>query len=500
MRRLLDSSLGRVSGYRLMTLGLGAIAITAFVLSATGLLFYTPVQLGVSLVVAVGSVVASGWLAGRIVRSPAHLESSVITGLLLFFLFWPSEDPAALGVLAVTGVLATASKYLLAVRGRHVFNPAAIAAVIIGFTQLGSSVWWVANSYLLPVVAIAGFLVLWRTRRFAVAGVFVAISGVLCTGRLIIAGTDAGTAAWTVLASFPIVFLAAFMLSEPLTLPPRRRQQLLVAAVVGVLFSIPLAVGPFSMTPELALVVGNAVAFVFGQRRAVRLRLVEARHPTPDIVEYVFAPLRPVVFRAGQSLELAVPHRRADSRGTRRVFSISSPPDDADRITIAMRMPEVPSTYKRALAALVPGSVVRATSVGGDFVLPQDPSEPVLLIAGGIGITPFASQLASDSAAGRTRDVVLVYAAGATGIAYREVVAASGAEVVVVGEAASAEVPTGWEARRGRVDHELLDAAVPDWRTRRTFVSGSPAMVDGVRAALARRGGRSVTTDSFSGY
>ncbi|KQX06464.1 hypothetical protein ASC59_00890 [Leifsonia sp. Root1293] len=499
MRRRLDSSLGRVSGYRLMTVGLSAIAVVAFVLSATGLLFYTPTQLALSLVVAVGSVAATGWIAGRIVHSPAHLESSVITGLLLFFLFWPTEDPAQLGVLALTGTLATASKYLLAVRGRHIFNPAAIAAVIIAFTQLGSSVWWVANSFLLPVVLIAGFLVLWRTRRFAVAGVFVAVAGALCTGRLMLEGTDAGTAAWTVLASFPIVFLAAFMLSEPLTLPPRRWQQLMVAGVVGVLFSIPFAVGPFAMTPELALVIGNAIAFAFGQRRAVRLRLVETRHPTPSIVEYVFAPLRPVAFRAGQSLELAVPHRRADSRGTRRVFSISSPPDEPDRITIAMRMPEKPSTFKRALGSLEPGSIVRATSVGGDFLLPDDDSEPVLLIAGGIGITPFASQLASDSVAGRRRDVVLVYAAGSGEIAYREVIAESAAEVVVLG-AGGSELPDGWSAHSGRVDSAMLDLAVPDWRTRRTFVSGSPAMVDSVRSALARRGGRSVTTDAFSGY
>ena len=48
MRRLLDSSLGRVSGYRLMTLSLGAIAVVAFILSATGLLFYTPDAVGAS--------------------------------------------------------------------------------------------------------------------------------------------------------------------------------------------------------------------------------------------------------------------------------------------------------------------------------------------------------------------------------------------------------------------------------------------------------------------
>ena len=48
---------------------------------------------------------------------------------------------------------------------------------------------------------------------------------------------------WPLLWSSPFLFLGAFMLSEPLTLPPRRWQQLTVAAVVGVLAGWPIDLG-----------------------------------------------------------------------------------------------------------------------------------------------------------------------------------------------------------------------------------------------------------------
>ncbi|MFP3468263.1 flavodoxin reductase, partial [Leifsonia sp. SIMBA_070] len=56
--------------------------------------------------------------------------------------------------------------------------------------------------------------------------------------------------------------------------------------------------------------------------------------------------------------------------------------------------------------------------VAGDFLLPRDRTAPLLLIASGVGITPFMSQLRSLAAGGDgtgpgtvERDVVLVYAA-----------------------------------------------------------------------------------------
>ena len=63
-----------------------------------------------------------------------------------------------------------------------------------------------------------------------------------------------------------MLFFVGFMLTEPLTLPPRRWQQLALAAVVGLLFAVPYNLGFVANSPELALLVGNLLAFAAGQR------------------------------------------------------------------------------------------------------------------------------------------------------------------------------------------------------------------------------------------
>ncbi|NKF15410.1 flavodoxin reductase, partial [Rhizobium sp. BUS002] len=77
-------------------------------------------------------------------------------------------------------------------------------------------------------------------------------------------GFDAGSALSFAILQSPFLFLGAFMLSEPLTLPPRRWQQFSVAALVGVLAGWPIAVGGlFTLGQERALLIGNLLAFAF---------------------------------------------------------------------------------------------------------------------------------------------------------------------------------------------------------------------------------------------
>ena len=135
-----------------------------------------------------------------------------------------------------------------------------------------------------------------------------------------------------------------------------------------------------------------------------------------------------------------------------------SAPDEA-QVRIATRVPYRPSSYKRALLDVAPGGVLRVNSVGGDFLLPKAADEPLLLVAGGIGITPFVAQLSSAAA---DRDVVLVYAAPASAdLAFLDEVAAFPGVVVTADE--PAELPAGWRWVRGAaVTEQVLAAAAPD--------------------------------------
>ena len=497
MKRRLDTALGRITMYRLALVLLTLLAAVSMALSAFGLVFFTPVELLAGFLVAVGVSYLSNIGVARVFRVVPHGESALITGLLLFFLFRPSLEAGELGATAVAALVATLSKYVLAVRGRHIVNPAAFGAVVVGVTGLGVSWWWVGSQYLLPFVLIAAVLVLYRTRRLAMAGVFVGVSVAVLVATLLGAGMSIGAALATPFTSYPVLFLAGFMLSEPLTLPPRRWQQLAEAAIVGVLFAVPYSFGPIYSTPELALIVGNLLAFAVGQRRGIRLEMLSRRHITQSIVEMSFRPVAPVRFEAGQYLELQVPHARADARGQRRMFSIASAPA-SDVVTVAYR--DSDSSFKTALGALEPGARVRATGVWGEFVLPADIARPVLLIAAGIGITPFLSQIAALD--GRNRDIVLVFAVADTAeLAVLDGTDLSGVSVRVIAPEPPAELPSGAVyLGSGRLNRERLVDAVPDVASRSAWVSCPPALVDEIKPALRGLGVRRVHTDYFSGY
>ena len=498
-RRALDRATGRVTMYRLVTLLLAITAVAAILLSLIGSVAFPPEALIASLAAALLGTVGANVVVSLALRTRPHTESSIITGLLVFFLMYPSAAPADLGTTALAGALATLTKYVLAWRGRHIFNPAAAGVALVAVLQLGSAVWWVATGALLPFVAAGAFLVLYRTRRMPMALVFVIVAVGALTFRLA-SGQGVLDALTTAFTSYPVIFFAGFMLSEPLTLPPRRWQQLALAVIVGVLFPIPFVFGPVFLSFEFALLVGNLLAFAVGQRRGIRLAFLSKRRVTPTAWEFTFQPDRAMSFRPGQYLELTVPHARADHRGSRRVFSIASAPSPTGPVTVAMRMPPQSSSFKRALVDLSPGARLHATSVGGDFLLPADLSRPVLLVAGGIGVTPFLSQLAHDRDSEVDRDVVLLYAvSSADELAFTDELA--GTRTLLVMPEPPHDLPAAWRwVGPGPITPELIGNEVPDAAARAGYVSGSPAVVTDARAALRRAGVRRVTTDYFSGY
>lgn len=500
----LDTFLGRTTMYRLVFILLLILSAYAFVLSAFGLLAFTPTELGATLATAVIASWGGTRVMAMMLRARPHTESSLITGLLLFFVMFPSDEASGVGGIAIAGLAAAASKYLLAVRGRHIFNPAAFGAVAATLLGFGAAAWWAANPAMLPVVLLATILILFRTRKFPMGAVFLALAVGILVARLAAGGTDPITALQLVFVSYPLLFLLGFMLTEPLTLPPRQWQQLLVAAVVAVVLALQISIPPVFLGPEYALLIGNAVAFTMGQRRRVRLRYEGSRQLTPTSAEVSFSPESPVRFTAGQYMELTLPHARADSRGLRRIFSISSAPDDGT-IRFGLRLSNPPSSFKAALLSLRPGASVEATSVGGDFVLPKDPSVPLLLFAGGIGITPFLSQLGSiagNNTAGsnKRRDVVVVYVVSRpTELGYVDEL--SSARVLLFCPGDPGPLPEGWT--RGSTDFptaEELRSLVPDLGRRRVYLSGSPTTLARAKPVIRSAGGKSIRTDAFLGY
>lgn len=502
--------IGRVSMYRLVMASLGLLAVISLVLSFAGLVVPEPLELVVSAVVLALACVATDLVAQSVLRMPRRVESSLITAAILLFVLRPTLEPVGLAGLALAGVVASASKYLLVWRGRHIFNPAATGASVLTIVSiwapdLGSSAWWVGSPWLAGPVLVLGVLLLLRTDKLPIVVVFWVVAMAVAFTRTSVQFQAAGfpvdvpSVLLQVAFSSPFLFLGAFMLSEPLTLPPRRMQQYVVAVLVGVLAGWPIPVGEVTLGQERALLVGNLVAFLFCLRAAVRLQVEGRRDLTPTVRELTFRAARPFSFSPGQYLELDVPHRKPDGRGTRREFSIASAPEDLPEVRIAFKDGSQ-SSYKRALAAVEPGSTLAVTGVWGDFVLPSRSTAPVLLVAAGIGVTPFVSQLRHLVATDQQRDVVLVYVVSdAEELAFRDDIAASGIRVVVFSRDEPRDLAAGWEwAGPDRVDASSVVRAVPDLAQRAAYVSGPPRLITALAPALSKA--KSLTTDAFAGY
>ncbi|WP_341952775.1 oxidoreductase [Salinibacterium sp. TMP30] len=502
MKRWLDRTLGSIVMYKLVLMSLMLIAIIAIVLAFFELISPDPLALLASLPVALAFSFVTSWLGARIVRQRAHLESSLITGLLVFFIMAPSLEIMGLLGIALASTIAGASKFLIAFRGRHIFNPAAIGAYVFIFVPLGFPTWWVGTPLLQPFIVVAAFLILYRTQRLDLGVVFVVVAASIRIALTIAGGGSLTDALSFTFASSQLIFFVGFMLSEPLTQPPRRWQRLSIAVVVALLFAIPFSIGPLYSDPLLALLIGNLIAFFFTQRRTIRMTRVETTEITPGIWEVTFAPHRPITFRAGQYIELSLPHASADFRGVRRYFTISSAPDAGATLSVTISVSEKSSSFKTALLALPRGSQVTATGIWGDFVLPRDTAEPLLLVAGGIGITPFASQLAHAHCQAEGRDVVVVYASSSSEpLPFSDVLSDASARVIVFGPQPAEALPAGWElGGEGRMSGDALSTLVPDLASRRVYLSGPPALVNDLKSALRTNGARRIHTDYFLGY
>lgn len=114
-------------------------------------------------------------------------------------------------------------------------------------------------------------------------------------------------------------------------------------------------------------------------------------------------------FTAGQHIRAgALKLLHADLKGASRVFSVASSPNDKSRISIAFR--DSGSGFKRTLMELSIGSLVNIDGPFGYFALPKSAANPLVFIAGGIGITPMISMIRFATEKNLPHKITLLYA------------------------------------------------------------------------------------------
>jgi len=265
-----------------------------------------------------------------------------------------------------------------------------------------------ANQYLYFFVLISGLLIAIKIRKFKMYITFLvfAVATILYVNLSYYDSISA--ILWDIIASWPIFFLAGFMLTEPRTYPTDNKMQIVYACIVGVLFGSSFSVGPFHSTPEFALIVGNLFSYLVSDKQSIKLSLLKKHKVGSDLYNFVFSSPTEVTFVPGQYAEWTLPHKKTDKRGNRRYFSLASAPNQK-LVDLGLKIPENASSFKGALLNMKVGGHIYLSHFSGDFTLSNQDNE-IAFIAGGIGITPIRSILLHLNTIGEKRDIILYYA------------------------------------------------------------------------------------------
>lgn len=165
-------------------------------------------------------------------------------------------------------------------------------------------------------------------------------------------------------------------------------------------------------------------------------------------------------------------------------FSLSRAPNGKSlRLTIKRL-----GDFTRRVPELKPGTPVLIDGPHGRLTLRACQSKKLLLIAGGIGITPLRALV--EEVVLSDRDALLIYANRTAGeIVFRDeldvLATASGGRLRVIHVLSN---DPAWTGERGRVDHARLSRLVPDIHERDAVLCGPPAMMASVASALKKLG------------
>ena len=174
-----------------------------------------------------------------------------------------------------------------------------------------------------------------------------------------------------------------------------------------------------------------------------------------------------------------------------RSYSISSSPTQRGYVELTVRREPRGAVSRHIHDLLKVGDPIEAGGPVGRFTFTGTEADSIVLIAGGVGITPLMSIMRYLTARAWAGEIFLVYSCHTpTDFIFQNEVAALqrlNPRLHVSVTVSSAE-ETEWRGPRGRISKESLTQTVPDLASRRIHLCGPPAMMASIKAILTEIG------------
>jgi ferredoxin-NADP reductase/Na+-translocating ferredoxin:NAD+ oxidoreductase RnfD subunit len=495
--------------YKLLLYYLIALLVIAFGLSIAGVLHFSAVWIATSTLILVIACWVINKMFAEIFHAPTNVESVYITALILALIISPTTDgsiPTHITFLLAASGLAMASKYILTIKKKHIFNPAAIAVALTALGPRQSANWWIGTSVMLPYVLIGGILLVRKIRRGRMVLTFFVSVLLATTIYTLLAKSGVYTALKETLTTSAMFFLGFVMLTEPLTTPPTTKKQTWYAVLTGVIFPPQFHILSLYSTPELALVAGNVFSYIISPKTKLFPTLKQKLRISPDSVDFVFnINKKKFAYEPGQYMEWTLPHDDTDNRGNRRYFTLASSPTEED-IRIGIKFYDKGSSYKEAMLEMKMETPIVAAQLSGDFILPKDPKQKLVFIAGGIGATPYRSMVKYLLDTNEKRDIILLYSAKTLDdFAYKGIFEQAHKELglkVIYFITDKSTTISHERIRASRINMEMIKKEVPDYKNRVFYISGTQSMVKAMQDMLVNLDvpSHQIKVDYFSGY
>jgi MOSC domain-containing protein len=201
------------------------------------------------------------------------------------------------------------------------------------------------------------------------------------------------------------------------------------------------------------------------------------RHPSDAAIPFRFLPGQFLTITLDQGAEVL-----------QRCYTIASSPSEAGFCEITVKREGAASSLLHDLVGA--GSCISVAGPLGRFTFDEEKADEIVLIAGGVGITPLMSKiryLVSRSWKGR---IDLIYSVKTSGdIIFRDELMALRRTFPALKVHLTATAPDeNWRGARGRLSRESIREAVPDIATRTVHICGPAAMAASVQQMLHQLG------------